>query len=74
MFEYSDKDGIIRMNVEGSTVEILDDVSKMLHILHVKLTNQNLIAGRTLEAAFKDPEFIEDIFKPDANDRKLLEG
>lgn len=74
MIEYSDKDGYITMRIEGSFSDLLGSLVKMLHVIHVKLGYQNLSAGRALEAAFKDPEFIEEIFKPDENDHEILEG
>ena len=74
MIEYSDKDGYITMHIEGSFSDLLRSLAKMLHVVHVRLSYQDLRAGRALEAAFKDPEFIEEIFKPDENDREILEG
>lgn len=74
MIEYSDKDGYITMHIEGSFSDLLGSLAKMMHVMHVRLSYQDLRAGRALEAAFKDPEFIEAIFKPDENDREILEG
>lgn len=74
MIEYSDKDGYITMQIEGSFSDLLGSLAKMLHVVHVRLGYQDLRAGRALELAFKDPEFIEEIFKPDENDREILEG
>lgn len=75
MIEYSDKDGYITMLIEeGSFSDLLGSLAKMLHVVHVRLCYQDLRAGRALELAFKDPEFIEEIFKPDENDREILEG
>ena len=74
MIEYTDKDGYITCRIEGSLIDVLGSLAKMLHVVHVRLGYQNLRAGRALELAFKDPEFIEEIFKPDENDREILEG
>lgn len=74
MIEYSDKDGYITCHFEGSLVDVLGSLAKMLHLIHVRISYHDLRAGRALEAAFKDPEFIEEIFKPDENDRDILEG
>lgn len=74
MIEITDKDGYITCHIEGSIIDVLGSLAKMLHLIHVRISYQDLRAGRALEAAFKDPEFIEEIFKPDDNDREILEG
>lgn len=73
MIEYSDKDGYITCHIEGSLVDVLGSLAKMLHLIHVRISYHDLRAGRALEATFKDSEFIEEIFKPDDNDREILE-
>ena len=73
MIEYTDKDGYITCHIEGSFIDVLGSLAKMLHVMHVRISYHDLRAGRALEAAFKDPEFIEEIFKPDENDQELLE-
>lgn len=74
MIEYSDKDGYITCHIEGSLIDVLGSLAKMLHVMHVRISYHDLRAGKAVEAAFKDPEFIEEIFKPDENDREILEG
>lgn len=74
MIEYTDKDGYITYHIEGSIIDVLGSLAKMLHLMHVRISYHDLMAGRALEAAFKDPEFIEEIFKPDENDQEILEG
>lgn len=74
MIEYTDKDGYITCHIEGSLIDVLGSIAKMLHLMHVRISYHDLRAGRAIEAAFKDPEFIEEIFKPDENDRDILEG
>lgn len=74
MIEYTDKDGYITCHIEGSLIDVLGSLAKMLHIVHVRISYQDLRAGRALEVAFKDSEFIEEIFKPDENDHEILEG
>ena len=74
MIEYTDKDGYITCHIEGSLIDVLSSLAKMLHLVHVRIGYQDLRAGRALEAAFKDPEFIEEIFKIDENDHEILEG
>lgn len=73
MIEYSDKEGYITCHIEGSLIDVLGSIVKMLHLMHVRISYHDLRAGRAIEAAFKDPEFIEEIFKPDENDHELLE-
>lgn len=73
MIEYSDKEGYITCHIEGSLIDVLGSIAKMLHLMHVRISYHDLRAGIAIEAAFKDPEFIEEIFKPDENDRDILE-
>ena len=74
MIEFTNKDGYITYHIQGSIIDVLAELAKMIHVIHVKISYHDLRAGRALEVAFKDPEFIEEIFKPDENDRELLEG
>lgn len=74
MIEYTDKDGYITCHIEGSFIDVLGSLAKMLHVMHVRISYHDLRAGRGMEAAFKDPEFIEEIFKPDENDSEILEA
>ena len=63
MIEYIDKDGYITCHIEGSLIDVLGSLAKMLHLIHVRISYHDLRAGRALEAAFKDPEFIEEILE-----------
>ena len=74
MIEFTNKDGYITCHIEGTIIDVLGELAKVIHVIHVRISYQDLRAGRAFEAAFKDPEFIEEIFKPDENDRELLEG
>lgn len=73
MIEFTNKDGYITCHIEGSIIDVIGALAKIIHVIHVRISYLDLRAGRALEAAFKDPEFIEEIFKPDENDHELLE-
>lgn len=70
--EINQHEGELRVQTYGSLTEIMSDLGAVLHSMHVKICNENVFAGRDFERIFRDPEFLDFVFKPDEGDAEIL--
>lgn len=64
--------GEMTVQVRGNLPEVISDLGAVIHAIHVKACSDDIFVGREFERIFRDPEFWDDIFKPNKADAGIL--
>ena len=74
MIKYIHDNGHLELETEGTFVELLAESMEFLHVLHVRMCNDNLALGFEFERLMKEPDVLDEIFKPREGDSAFIKS
>ena len=63
----------IELEVKGNLLDTIAEIGKLVHLIHVKTSKQNLFSGIEFERMMREPEFWDEVFRTRDSDQEIAE-
>ena len=61
----------IELEVKGNVIDTIAEVGQLVHLIHVKVSKQNVFSGIEFERMMREPEFWDEVFRTRASDQEI---
>lgn len=63
----------IELEVKGNLLDTIAEIGNLVHLIHVKMSKQNLFSGIEFERMMREPEFWDEVFRTRDSDQEIAE-
>jgi hypothetical protein len=70
---YRTEDEKIELQVKGTLPQMAAEIGQLVHLVHIRISKNNLFSGIEFERIMRDPAFWDEVFKARKEDENISE-
>jgi hypothetical protein len=63
----------IELEVKGNLLDTIAEIGNLVHLVHIRISKNNLFSGIEFERIMRDPAFWDEVFKARKEDESFSE-
>jgi hypothetical protein len=70
---YRTEDGKTELQIKGKITETIAEIGQLDHLIHIRISKNDLFSGIEFERIMRDPTFWDEVFKTRPEDQIISE-